>query len=246
MSLKAVVTLPSVSVSEKDDVTNTFTIGGTISEEDVTIGMELAIHDAFANFYNVAPPGAVPANSIAAYLSAVLDRGANACRLDLYDTTAKLSGEPTGSPFSSTLFTLAAASEATALPSEVALCVTMEAIGRADAPAEAPDGLDAGVALDRPRQRFTGRIYLGPLIRGASVIVGGIARPAANLTDVARRSMGRLDTDIRTATGDASWLGIWSRADAMIRQLDAVSTDDAFDTQRRRGESPTARTRLVV
>lgn len=245
MTLKAVVTLESLSAEPKDNVTNTFTIGGTVSEEDVTVGMEVALNAAFAGFFNDVPAGATAANPLGTFISGAISRAALAHRLDLYDTTAKLDGQPHGSPFSSTLFTLVPGA-ATAYPSEVALCVTMESAGRADAPVEAPDGPDADLRVDRPQQRHTGRIYVGPLATGAGALVGGISRPAAGFTDCARRAVHDLAADILAATAGAGWLGIWSRKDVMIRPVAFVSTDDAWDTQRRRGESMTARTRIAV
>lgn len=246
MTLKAVVTLESNTINERDNVTNTFTIGGTVSEEDVDIAMEVALNAAFASFYNDVPTGGSAGATIADVLSPVISRAALAHRLDLYDTTGHLDGSPHGSPFSSTLWTLDAGGAATALPSEVAVVVTMESITRADEPVEAPDAGDPGLQLDRPQQRHTGRIYLGPFTSTAGAVVGGVHRPSLGLLENFRLAVVDLDADIRAATADTGHLGIWSRKDAMIRPVAFVSTDDAWDTQRRRGESPTGRIRTAV
>lgn len=244
MTLLAVVTLAADSADDADDVQNTFAIGGTVSEEDVTPTMEADLNAAFAEFYNVAPAGG--ASSIAGWLSPVLDNSASACRLDLYDVTGHLDGSPHGSPFSATLFTLSASSSTGPLPSEVAACVTLEGIGRDVAPVEAPDGADPGVAIDRPKQRRTGRLFIGPLGNAVPQVIAGVCRPqAAFLTDL-RLAVVELDFNIRTATADAGHLSVWSRADAAMYELTWVSTDDAFDTQRRRGNAPSARTRLAL
>lgn len=247
MALKAVVTLESTSLEEKDNVTNTFTLGGTWSGEDLDPITEAALLDAFRNFYNVTPTGAVAGNPVGTFLSSVLSRAANANRLDIYDITGHLDGSNHGSPVSSMLWTLTPAS-ATAFPSEVALCLTMESAGRADAPVEAPDGIDPGFAIDRPQQRHTGRIYVGPLATSAGAVVGGIARPAAGFTDAVRKAFNDLCLDVGAAVpaGKTGNVGIWSRADATIRPVAFCSTDDAWDTQRRRGEGPTARERLAI
>jgi hypothetical protein len=40
---------------------------------------------------------------------------------------------------------------------------------------------------------------------------------------------------------EPSW-SVWSRKDAVLRQITQGSVDDAWDVQRRRGEDPVART----
>lgn len=245
MTLKAVVTLESLTAEEKDNVTNTFAIGGTVSEADVDPTMEAALNAAFADFYNAVPTGATAGNALGVFLSTTLSRVANANRLDLYDTTGLLDGAPHGSPFSSTLWTLTPAS-ATAYPSEVACCVTLESSGRADAPVETPDGTDSDSLVDRPQQRHTGRVYIGPLATVAGSVVSSVSRPSAGFLDCVRLAVKDLNADIIAATAGAGWLGVWSRKDASIRPVAFVSTDDAWDTQRRRGEGPTGRTRIAV
>lgn len=247
MTLKAVVTLNSVSADEKDNVTNTFTIGGLVSGDDLDPAMEASLRDAFVSFYNDVPVGAAPALALSSYIGAQISRVALDHRIDLYDTAGKLDGSPHGSPVSSMTWSLGNPSSATGLPSEVAYCVTMESAGRAGAAVEAPDGADADAQIDRPQQRHTGRIYLGPLITGATAMVNGISRPAPGLGSTARLALKELNENIGTATAPTlSFLGIWSRKDQVIRPVAFVSTDDAFDTQRRRGEAPTARTRIAV
>lgn len=246
MALKAVVTLESKSIEEADNVTNTFTIGGTLSEEDLIPAMEVALLGAFSDFYNVIPAAANPAIAVAGYLSFALSRAVLASRLDIYDITTHLDGSNHGSPVSSMMWTLGAEAGPTSMPSEVAYVVTMESAGRADAPVEEPDGIDPDQLVDRPQQRHTGRIYVGPLGTNTSVLTNGIARPAPGLGSTVREALSELDFAIRTVTLDAGHLGIWSRKDQVIRPVAFVSTDDSFDTQRRRGEGPTARTRLAV
>lgn len=244
MALKAVVTFDTASAEEADKVTNTFTLAGPCTEADVDPTNEAAINLAFERFYSVAPTGGTLA--VAKYLSPVLVDDVNAVRLDLYDINDHLDGSPAGSPFSSTLFDLAGPASADGLPAEVAFCVTLEAIGRSSAAVEAPDGSDPGIAIDRPKQRHTGRFYLGPL--GTNVLSGGtgVTRPsAAFMTDV-RLATQRLDVELDGVGVNFTGLGVWSRADEMVSGLEALSTDDAFDTQRRRGPGPTARTRIAL
>jgi hypothetical protein len=88
----------------------------------------------------------------------------------------------------------------------------------------------------RPRARDRGRIYFGP-IAGAvvstdaslrTVIVSGAA------TDILRwlKSINQLTTG-----GGTTWtLGVWSRKNAVIKQLQQASIDDRVDYQRRRSD----------
>lgn len=244
MTLKAVVTFDTVTGEEADKITNTFALPGTVTAGDIGTTEEAAINLAFERFYSVAPTGGTLA--IAKYLSPVLVDDVNAGRLDLYDITGHLDGTPAGSPFSSTLFDLAGPASADGLPNETAFVVTLEGTGRDTAPVEAPDGSDSGVALDRPKQRRTGRIYLGPLGINASTGGTGVVRPTTAFMTDARLATVQLHTELDAVLVGLLGLGVWSRKDGFVYPLEAVSTDNAFDTQRRRGQAATARTRLAV
>lgn len=97
--------------------------------------------------------------------------------------------------------------------------------------------------------RHKGRVYLGPIRASASTTTNGGVRPtAAAMTAIANAA-----TTLRGAGSTADPLQgvVWcqfSAADADptvgdgMRQVVAGWVDDAFDTQRRRGLHPTART----
>ena len=90
-------------------------------------------------------------------------------------------------------------------------------------------------AVARPRKR--GRIYLGPLRADTGTTVGNVIRPSTAIrTNVAGAGATLIDL-----SGVVRW-GVLSQADEVIWQIDHGFIDDAFDTQRRRGEDPTART----
>ena len=242
----------------EDRVVNTFAIGqgvGEITDSGGGLQPTSAEADTIANairdFY-VADPGALLA-SVSDFLSPKFDNNPNRATVRFYNIGANMNalrivdgGVPAGSPIWTRTFTLTgSASGADGLPSEVALAVTLETLGRADAPVEAPDAGDPGGLVDRPKQRRTGRLYIGPLNITTMNHAGVAVRPSAGFTDVVRQAVGDLQADIAVLTGEF-FLGVWSRADGQIRALEAVSTDDAFDTQRRRGESAIARTRLAL
>ena len=104
------------------------------------------------------------------------------------------------------------------LPTEVALCLSY-------ATTDDPDKATSG--------RYRGRIYLGPLNT-----TGGL-RPSSGIIGYAL-AFGQALAAIGTA-GNTTWV-MYSRADNATRKIESIWVDNAWDTQRRRGAAPTART----
>lgn len=126
-------------------------------------------------------------------------------------------------PIFEQLNTVITYSSAAPLPEEVACCLSFQA--------------DPNSGQSQARRR--GRVYLGPLIASAAVQVGsdGPVRPSSTL-------VGTL-LDHATALLDASdaemhW-SVWSRTAGAFYRVTNGWVDNAFDTQRRRGADPTAR-----
>lgn len=243
MGTLAVVELPYKSGLPKDKTVNTF----AIAEANGHAGMDAAYLAAISGIYttNSAALGGVPLGS---YLSKGVSRVANACTVKLYDITDHLDGSPHGSPYALGTFTIATEGADLALPDEVALVCTLEAAGRSTQFVEIPDGTDPGTAVDRPRQRYTGRVYFGPFTSSATANdANGSARPTTAIMNAVRERVIAAALAIDAAgAGDVAGLGVWSRVDRAIRGIDNVRTDNAWDTQRRRGISPTAVTRQAT
>lgn len=237
----AVATLASSTGVTKDAVTNSFAVKQEDGDGDEVL-FELA--EAIQRFYIHVPDGGLV--TMSSMLSPTLSRAADACKVEIYDVSGELDGGVHGSPVFANTFTIdATGGAATALPSEVAFVITLEALGRAGAAVEAPDGADPGTEVDRPKQRHTGRIYFGPLGAHTVSIVDGVARPASNIRDTSLLAMQNLASDLQ-ATDPELELGVWSRRDGIVRVAHGVSCDNSFDTQRRRGESPTIRVRELL
>lgn len=244
MGVLAVVEMPMRTGLAKDKVVNTFAIaeadpGATVSlaEEDYA--------DAFIDFYTLTHASLTAA--LGAALSPALSRVADACVVKFYDITGHLDGSPHGSPFYLKTFTLPAAGSAQAEPEEQAYCLTLEALDRNLQLVEVPDGADPDAKPDRPRQRYTGRVYLGPFCDGWKFTdANGMCRPNNPLQAGVRALGVRLAVAIDTISVDTAGLGVWSRKNRAIRGVATVRTDDAWDTQRRRGASPTAVTRTAT
>lgn len=240
MALLATVTFKHVSGMLEDSVTNTFAFTGG-DPADTTHLDSLA--DELIGFYNAT--NGVAAASIASFLSPVLSRVASDSTVRIYDIAGHLAGEPHGSPVHQKTFTLGAAVGTSQFPEEVAMVLTLEANGRLGSPVETADGVDADGLPDRPMQRRTGRIYLGPLNASTGAVVNGRIRPVSTFTQALIESANDLRDDISAFAIATSW-AVWSRKDAAVRAIDAISFDDAFDTQRRRGPRGTVRTRVSI
>lgn len=111
-----------------------------------------------------------------------------------------------------------------ALPEEVALCLSFQ-----------------GVAVSgEPQARRRGRVFLGPINGSANTVDG---RPTTSFLNAVATAAGVL-VDI----SGPSWV-VYSRTDDPTPGVDSVAPlvnngwiDNSFDTQRRRGQAPTART----
>jgi hypothetical protein len=233
--------LKSQTGLDRDTFVNTFNVTGLPNSSYSTLD---AVADAIVDFYNVIPTGGLV--SIASMLSETVSRASLGLVIKAYDVTAVLGGTPAGSPDYTALNTMTTvAGSSNNLPAEVAFAVTLEAVGRSASLTEVPDGADADSAPDRPKQRHTGRIYLGPFNDNVLDDSSGVVRPHAALRDTARLAVKKLDATIRAFDSSAG-LAVWSRKNAAMYRLEAVSTDNAFDTMRSRGEAASARTRTLL
>jgi len=153
-----------------------------------------------------------------------------------------------GSPLATNNWlSIAANADASAFPSEVALCLSYNA-DLTDVLEEAPDDADPDTRPERPASRRRGRIYIGPLIQQA----GGATAPAKPQSAFIDCLLGMGDflatpTDAALTAVNARWV-IYSNAGLFgtTYQVIRVTVDDAFDTQRRRGRDPVQRYFLMV
>lgn len=232
-------TLNQDTLLNEDKVTNSYAIQGA---PDLAAGTLTAVKNAIVAFHNTVAPGAL--NAMADFLSPSLDASANGARIQIYDLTGHEGGAGVmGAPVHDSTWTLVPG-VTVGYPSEVAFAITLEA-DAINQNVEVADGADADILPDRPRQRHTGRIYWGPLSSNTGTVDGGCIRPASNIRDTARLAVDRLDADLFVTAGGAH-LGVWSRKDGVVRGVTHVSVDNAFDTQRRRGNKATLRQRLAI
>lgn len=209
----------------EDQVVNNFAFitAGT----PATSGELSDISTVLESFYNDVH-GAMT-NSLATYLAPSISRS-ELPQIRHFQLDGHLDGTAHGSPVRTDVLTsLDATGLSTGLPAEVACCLSFHASYGGD-----PEFS----GTSRPRARDRGRIYFGPLISSLANTDGttGRVKPAASLIGdlVLAGQFLRDDADTR-------WC-VWSRAAARLVDVTTVWVDDAWDTQRRRGEKATLKT----
>lgn len=171
----------------------------------------VAIENAIVGFFNN-----TITTTLAQFISSLVSRTGNACSAKVYDLA-----DPTPRvPIDEWTFTLGAAGGTGVLPEEVAMCLSFR----------------AAYVSGQPPARRRGRIYIGPLQRGASDTAGD--RPIASfMTRLLDGAQFLYDT---TQADAVNWV-VWSDMDQVARLVVSSWVDNAFDTQRRRGLGPTFR-----
>lgn len=243
----ATATITNASGIARDSAKNAFVFS---TNTDDAAGWQ-ACADAVIDFYNtVRASGA----AVAYYIADHMSRAANGCRVDVYDLDGKLDGSPHGSPIYTKTFTLQGAITADSLPPEVALCLSFQTNDALDAPVEGTEQMiktpAAAVRMGapathlgrvRPRSRKRGRLFIGPLTKSA-LALDGTGRPVPNPTLIT--TLGQAASALMNVAS-CDWLQ-WSRANAQARTVHDAWVDDAFDTQRRRGEKALSKTNVVT
>lgn len=245
-------------------VTATLKATSNLPEDDVT--NNFALHSDAAVDWDNAPDGELQrvaefytdlssnGSSISSMLSSALSRTASACTLDVYDITGKLLNvqqadgslrpPPHGSPIFSMPFSLGAeAPGAPQWPTEVAIVATLRAQLWDQVQIEAPDDADPGNAVNRPRQRRSGRLYVGPVNGQMSTTVSGERRVHPDGITIILDACTHLKT--RLLEVGIKWC-VWSRMDGVLREITRAEVDNAFDIQRSRGRAATVRTAAAM
>lgn len=158
-------------------------------------------------------------DDIVSYLSPVITQNGHEIKY------SALPGTPPNYPFDEDTFNLGAVPSGTALPDEVAICLSFQG------------DREAGF----PQARRRGRLYIGPLDttaatgnRPASACLSAIANAAASL------SAAVIAADV------SNYWAVWSQTDQAAVPLSDGWLDNAWDTQRRRGVLATSRTTFVT
>lgn len=175
------------------------------------------VRDHLVEFFNTATTGTPSGAAIAGAISNVVSRAANACKVKVYDLA-----DPEPRIPIEFAWTMGANEGGTVaeLPAEVALCASFYA------------------GVNRPRTR--GRVYLGPWSIGYTVDDTVLADRAIPTVDLRNRIAGALKRLIAKPANTQN-LAVYSTVDNVARIVTNGWVDDAWDTQRRRGQAATAR-----
>lgn len=205
----------------EDQVVNTFAF--TTASSPASVADLSAITDKLENFYNTIPPGH---NSIANIIAPCIDRNKQV-EVKLAALTGHLDGTAHGSPLIVETFDLDVATPgAVGYPSEIAVCLSFHAVF---------SGIPEFEGTRRPRSSFRGRVYIGPVIRSIGEEESTTLKCRVN--QITRETLVTAGTNLLGGTGPV-WC-VWSRKLQALNSVTAVSVDDAFDIQRRRGEKRT-------
>lgn len=212
--VRAMVIIPRKTAVPADAVVNTFHF---ITDDAVTGADTAAIASRLNTFYgSVLTPGT---DSIHGHLSGLLNTAG--VRYKMYDLGQ---AEPRA-PIYDEAQTWADTPDNTALPAEVAVCLSYQGLKL------------SGI----PQARRRGRIYIGPLGNTALTFVSGAAascRPSASVMNALAGAGASL-----SSANDAGlkWV-VYSPTNNSAVDVTDGWVDNAFDTQRRRGEGASART----
>lgn len=223
----ATVEFAAVSGLPEDKVTNTFSFAVPDAATGVVTG--LAIGEALEDVYSTTYSGFGNA-SIAKYLSRWLSRGTLASKVNVYDRAAP------GSPLLSYPWTLPAVLSGAGpeLPQEVAVVASFHGD---------LSGVPERSGSTRPASRRRGRVFIGPLHVDALQEGAGGGQPQTpqvNLIGAINSALNDLRDSAALAALDAVW-EVYSEAAGAGYPVVGGYVDDAFDTQRRRGQAPTTR-----
>lgn len=238
-NLLAVCTIPPTSGVPRDSVVNTFAVKAVTPITGANGG---DLTTLLSRFYNQSTS---VGHSVSNYLSAELSRATGACTWDIYDVTGHEDGTAHGSPIFSDTMTLAeAANSAVQMPSECAIVVTLRGAGWQTALVDVPGGAPGPAGNTHPRARLSGRLYVGPLCDTANNSKVAGSGPAQVNPTVGTALLDAIQDvyDQLAAASESLTLCVWSRAASLFTGVTHAQVDNAFDTQRRRGQDATTRT----
>jgi len=198
------VTLKTADAVPENYITNSWAFTGADA-----FGEDAGVKTAITAFYN----------SWLTYMSPSITQ--NGHFLKYYDQTAPAPNYP----YNETTFNLSGVPAGTALPSELAVCLSFQ----------------GARAAGFPQARRRGRVYLGPFDTGATTA----DRPATALLTALGSAAATFGAAIDALSGDIQW-AVWSGSDQLSVPITDGWIDNAWDIQRRRGVVYTSRTTYVV
>lgn len=223
---RIVVSWQKKSGIEKDAIMNTFHYEGPSAPNSTQYSAWIT------NYYNwLRDPAPFTGFAPMQYMSEALAVGANAFQVEFFRLPA--SPGSTGSPLQTFFQSWSEVwPVANPLPNEVAMCLTLQSFVTGSIPEEGPGDI-------RPAGRRRNRVYIGPLNIQATTPQATTKEPEINDSCSGSFVYGYGDKMV-TAQQAAGWTPVcFSRANWDAHRPVVVWADNAFDTQRRRGEVAT-------
>jgi hypothetical protein len=242
-----------ISLPDGATFEDTASIGMTFLATGSATGLDLGdISTLIQNFFNT--PAAGQTNPLANYISGDVSRDALACLITYTDVTAHLDGSNAGGPIATVPWTLSAATSTVSLPAQcAAVCSYRAAYGTdiehgVSGPLPTPDrAVDEGapathIGTSRPRASDRGRFYLGPLNLetlasnfNAGDNVAGVLAPAF-VSDLTHALTALVSTQ-QPVQPDQFNLVVWSRKNAIVKQIAYIALDAALAVIRKRADT---------
>lgn len=197
------------------------------------VALATAAAAKIVDFWNTTPAGRT--NGTHHYISDAVSRTINS-HVTCYDLNrggvAHTVVTPMGAPIYDLGFLMGVSGSSLDLPSECAICVSFhgDLTGLAS---DVPGGAPGPGGDTHPAARVRGRIFVGPLNQNV-MSSGSPTRVGSTVLDDLVASAMKLHSDM------PSW-SVWSRKNAHTVPVVGGFVDNAFDTQRRRGEKATGR-----
>lgn len=238
------VALPHVDGLIQDTVNNTFVFHSGLVGDPADMAADAAVWLATDFFNFTGSVGQKPAG----FISNRIKRTANACVIKSYDISEHLDGSNHGSPVAVSTFTLADPGVDTALPEEIACVITLRGEGWAGQPIDVPGGPPGPAGDTHPRARYTGHVYMGPLIPNSFLSITSSGSPTTFTTDLRTTLLdaaNKLHDTALASSWEAEW-SVWSRADGGLKAITHAEVDNVADVQRRRGIRATVREQRVL
>lgn len=232
--LQLVAQLPTFGGLPADRVENVVNIGFL---GNATVPEIASCITEFGNFYDTAG-GVGQVAAVGTYISEVIQRTANGCTIYAYETSDLTGQTDFGSPVGSGTFTMPNATNGTQYPEEVCVALSMHG-DLTDIPQTEPNPTPPPATI-RPAARRRGRIYVGPLGASAGTDGAQSVRPSATFMADLGKAFAKFCNEVLLQTSGN--VCVWSKADGAWYAVVGGFVDNAWDTQRRRGLSASART----
>jgi hypothetical protein len=220
--LKVSAHFPFTTGLPEDVAINTFWFH-TVDEES-TVQEKTTAGAAVQQFFTTTTS---TGDGVLKYMSEVIDPGTDVAYVRLVDVDPATGEEINPAGYGG--FTLNAPTVAS-MPQEVAVCVSFQ---------------QSGVAIGAARARRRGRVFIGPLnINALEEDTNKAGRPHEDFIATLVAAGARMIESCQDGLldGDPCPWSVYSRAASQMYEITDGWVDNEFDTQRRRGLTPTART----